>query len=289
MSASSLLAPGRGIKRGIASLLRGVVPLGLRQRAAVWVGRQAWIPHRQWRAASLVSDLAGRDPEAYHRFLWSHHLAYAESYEPQLRFGRDKIKPDRHQLFDDLRAFLLERGLAPERDVRSILEVGCSLGHLLRFMETDLFPAAQVLEGFDIDEHAVRSGNAWLAGQGSRVRLSTADMTRMDAALPSDARYDIVLCAGVLMYLREEQAAAVVQAILPRAAKLLVMTGLAHPRMDNRELARSEPRSRDGAFRHNLDAMVERAGGKVRFRRWAASAPLGWNPPYFVFCDRQGD
>jgi hypothetical protein len=156
-------------------------------------------------------------------------------------------------------------------------------------METDLFPAAQVLEGFDIDEHAVRSGNAWLAGQGSRVRLSTADMTRMDAALPSDARYDIVLCAGVLMYLGEEQAAGVVQAILSRAAKLLVITGLAHPRMDNRELARSEPRSRDGAFRHNLDAMVERAGGKVRFRRWAASAPLGWNPPYFVFCDRQGD
>lgn len=268
------------------ALVHGALPLGLRKRMALWMNRQRWIPGGGWRAAALLGDLARSDPDEYHRFLWSHHLAYAESYEPQQRFGDANIRPERHLLFEDLRAFLRGEGLSPESDVRSVLEVGCSLGHLLHHMETSVFPGAARLEGFDIDRQAIESGNAWLREHGSRVRLMAADMTRMDDALEPGRRYDLVVCAGVLMYLREEPATEVLAAMLRRAERLVVLSGLSHPEHDNSRLAHSVPRSADGSFRHNFDAMVARVGGRVLFRRWSASAPRGWNPPYFVFCSR---
>jgi SAM-dependent methyltransferase len=250
------------------------------------MGRQRWLPDGPARAVSLVRDLAECDPDAYHRFLWSHHLGYAESYEPRKRFGPANLRPERRLLFEMLRRFLREIGVA-QAGIGSVLEVGCSLGHLLRFVETDVFRAASVLEGLDIDEYAVRSGNRWLEDQGSRVRLMVADMADMDAVLERDQVYDVVLCAGVLMYLRQEQAARVVESMLRRARTVLVLSGLAHPERDNKELARSQARARDGTFVHNLDAMVSAAGGTVLWRRWDAGAPPGWNTPYFVFGARQ--
>jgi len=260
-----------------ASLLCAVLPLRLRKHAASWVGRQSWIPERHWRAVALVRDLAQRDPEAYHRFLWSRHLGYAESYEPDERFG--SLRPERQLLFQDLRRFLGERA----HEVQSVLEVGCSLGHLLRAAETELFAHARVLEGLDIDSYAVRKGNERLRHEGSNVRLMTADMSCMDEVLPPAPRYDVVLCAGVLMYLKEEAARRVMKDMLDRS-RLLVLSGLAHPGFDNRDMPCSQPRARDGAFIHNLDAMVGSCGGTVLFRRWQGSAPRGWNPPYFLFC-----
>lgn len=280
MTASSAPTPFGAIRRALASVVITTVPLALRQSGAAWLGRQTWIPGRHWRAERLVSDLAERDPDAYHRFLWSHHLAYAESYEPPLQFGRDQIKPDRRLLFRDIRA-CLQRERA---EVRSVLEVGCSVGHLLRYVETEVFPAADVLVGMDIDDYAVKSGNAWLAQQGSKARLIAADMARIDETLGVASRYDCVLCAGVIMYLGEQQAAKVVQSMLRHTRKLLAITGLAHPNFDNRLLANSEVREKDGAFRHNLDTMVTNAGGEILFRRWKPDAPPGWNPPYFLLC-----
>ena len=275
----------RNLGGRVVSLLRTVVPLDWRKRAAVWVGRQARIPNRHWHAANLVRDLGETDPDAYHRFLWSNHLAYAQSYEPEKRFGPSNIRPERHLLFQNLREFLGVE--VADRDIRSMLEVGCSLGHLLQYVESQVFPTARVLEGLDIDEYAVRKGNLWLKARGSRARLIAADMAAMDAVLETDKVYDVVLCAGVLMYLREEQAACVVQSMLRRAGRLLVLSGLAHPHQDNSKLVRSEPRARDGAFIHNLDAMVTRAGGSILFRRWDALAAPGCNTPYFLFCSRQ--
>ena len=98
--------PLRALKRALASFVITALPLSLRQSGAAWIGRQPWIPGRHWRAARLVADLAERDPNAYHRFLWSHHLAYAESYEPSLQCGHKRIKPDRRLLFRDIRACL---------------------------------------------------------------------------------------------------------------------------------------------------------------------------------------
>ncbi len=262
-----------------ASLLCNFLPLGLRKHAASWVGRQSWIPERHWRAVALVRDLVQRDPEAYHRFLWSRHLGYAESYEPDERFGT--LRPERQLLFQDLRRFLEDR----VHEVQSVLEVGCSLGHVLRAAERELFAHARILEGLDIDSYAVGKGNERLRREGSRVRLITADMSRMDEVLPPERQYDVVLCAGVLMYLKEEAATRVLKSMLDRA-RLLVLSGLAHPEFDNHNMARSQPRARDGSFIHNLDAMVAACGGTVLFRRWQGSAPRGWNPPYFLFCQR---
>ncbi len=261
------------------SLLRTVLPLSLRKQAASWIGRQTWIPERHWRAAELVRDLARRDPEAYHRFLWSRHIGYAESYEPAERFAA--LKPERQLLFEDLGRFLGDR----VREVESVLEVGSSLGHLLRAAETDLFPNARILHGLDIDAYAVRAGNEWLRGQRSRARLITADMVRMGEVLESGRQYDVVLCAGVLMYLKEDAATAVVKEMLHRG-RLLVLSGLSRQGIDNRHMPRSQARECDGSFIHNFDAMVGRCGGSVHFRRWQGSAPRGWNPPYFVFCGR---
>ena len=34
------------------------------------------------------------------------------------------------------------------RDIRSVFEIGCSLGYLPRFAETEMFPAAVVVLGY---------------------------------------------------------------------------------------------------------------------------------------------
>jgi len=264
----------------VTSLARGIIPLAVRKRAATWLGRQSWLPERQWRSVELIRDLAQRDPEAYHRFLWSRHLGYAESYEPQLRFGSSNLRPERELLLNDLRFHLGD----DVRAIQSVLEVGCSLGHLLRAAETELFTRATVLDGFDIDEYAVHEGERWLQGHNSRIRLMVADMDDMDATPALAARYDVVMCAGVLMYVRERAAARVVHTMLRRTGRLLVLSGLACPSCDNRHLPISRMRASDGAFIHNLDDMIGEAGGSVVFRRWSGTAPPGWNAPYFLFC-----
>jgi SAM-dependent methyltransferase len=262
--------------------LRSALPLPVRKRLAVMLGRQRWLPDRAWWVLELLRDQADRDPNGFHRFLWTHHLAYAESYEIERRFGALQLHPSRRLLFDDLAAILRERGVQPATGIHSMFEVGCSLGYLLRFVEGGLFASAQVLEGNDIDAYAVAEGNRYLGSVGSRVRLHHADMSELERVM-SGQRFDIVLCAGVLMYLREEDAGAVVGTILRHTGQLAAFAGLAHPERDNRDLATAEVRTRDGTFIHNIDRMVERAGGRVMFRRWEGAREVDGNTIYFVF------
>src|SRR5437764_768944 len=119
MVASTASEGHRRIKRGLSSVIRGFVPLTMRKCAASWIGRQSWLPERHSRSVALIRDLAERDPEEYHRFLWTHHLGYAESYEPELRFGRCNLRPERQLLLRDVRSYL-----GDAHDVRSVLEVG---------------------------------------------------------------------------------------------------------------------------------------------------------------------
>lgn len=259
--------------------LRAALPLAVRKRLAVWAGRSGNAAGEWW-SAELVRDLAERDATAYHRFLWGNHLAYARSYEPAERFGAEHVHPSRRLLFADLRGVLAER----EVEVRSVLEVGCSLGYLLRHLETDHFPGAEVLDGIDIDEYAVRRGAAVLRAAGSRVRLERGDAARLPA-LFGGRRYDLVLCAGVLMYLRQAEAAAAVRAMLARCTGIVALAGLAHPETDNARLERSVPRERDRSLVHNLDAMVRAAGGRVVARRWEGARQLQGNTLYFVFAE----
>ncbi|HEV8599591.1 MAG TPA: class I SAM-dependent methyltransferase [Gemmatimonadales bacterium] len=248
------------------------------------MGRQRWLPDRAWWVLELLRDQAARDPNEFHRFLWTHHLAYAESYEVEQRFGTDQLHASRRLLFDDLKASLRARRIDPAKDIHSVFEVGCSLGYLLRFAETQLFPAAEILEGNDIDAYAVREGTRYLESVGSRVRLHHADMTELDRVMGT-RRFDVVLCPGVLMYLREEAAGSVVTSILRHTGRVAAFAGLAHPARDNRELAVAEVRERDGTFIHNIDRLVERAGGRVIFRRWEGARQVDGNTIYFVFAE----
>jgi len=78
-----------------------------------------------------------------------------------------------------------------------------------------------------------------------------------------ERKYDVILCAGVLMCLHERAAANVVPSMLNRFSGLVAITGHAHPVVDNAELECSESRSSDEALIHNIDAMVERASGTI--------------------------
>ncbi len=92
-----------------------------------------------------------------------------------------------------------------------------------------------------------------------------------------------MLCTGVLMYLTEQPAAAAVKTMLRHTDVLVALAGLAHPEIDNRELQRSTVRRDDNSFIHNLDRMVEAAGGRVLQRRWEGDRLIHDNSIYFVF------
>jgi SAM-dependent methyltransferase len=272
-----------GTKTASKRALRTLLPLAVRKRLSTAIRHQGWIGEhrRQWWSVELVRDLAERDIDAYHRFLWSNHLGYAESYEVATRFGADQIKASRRVFFADLLAVLRRLGLSADSDIRSVLEVGCSLGYLLRFMETDLFRGARTLEGFDLDRRAIESGAAHLRAIGSNVSLRCGDVSLLEQ-MPDRPPYDLLVCTGVLMYLSEPRAASVIRAMLQRS-RLVALAGLAHPGMDNARLEHSDSRRRDSTFIHNFDAMVERAGGRVVARRWEGSREVDGNTIYFVF------
>ncbi|MFL5541329.1 MAG: hypothetical protein ACJ8J0_20240, partial [Longimicrobiaceae bacterium] len=123
--------------------------------------------------------------------------------------------------------------------------------------------------------------------EGSKARLATADAAGL-AGVFGGRRYDLVLCAGVLMYLRQEDAAEAVRAMLARCDGIVALAGLAHPELDNAGMRRSARRERDAAWVHDLDAMVAAAGGQVAARRWEGTRQVDGNTLYFVFAEPAG-
>jgi len=233
---------------------------------------------------SLLSDLRRRDPDSFHRFLWSNHLAYAMSYEVQSRFGASNINPSRHILFAEIAAHLRERGLSPLADIHSAFEVGCSMGYLLRHLEVEVCPSADSLHGLDIDEYAVRAGEAHLQQLCSKVRLFTADIANIGDVMGART-YDLVLCCGVLMYVNEEAAAEVIRTMLQCARRLVAVICLAHNDHPPGTYRRSVTRSTDGAFIHNIEQMVHRAGGEVVRRRRVGSEVSGSSPSDVILAE----
>jgi SAM-dependent methyltransferase len=263
--------------------VRRSLPLALRKQLAVWIARRAWLPSsRHWWSNEIVRDLAERDISEYHRFLWANHLGYAESYEVEKRYGADKVHPTRHMLFADLGDFMADRSSDPQA-IDSVLEVGCSMGYLLHHMEQTVFPTARVLDGVDIDAYAIEQGAAYLKQRDSRVRLVAGDMSQVGTLFES--KYDVVLCAGVLMYLPEDQALEVVRAMLARTSKYLAVAGLAHPEIDNKDMKASMPRASDQSLIHNIDRMIDRAGGRVLWRRWEGARKVDGNTIYFLIAE----
>jgi len=274
-------------KTMVKQTIQSLIPLSRRQAMAIWVHRQDWIstPRRAWWSTELIRDLSEKDVNAYHKFLWTHHLAYATPYEPNTRFGGENIRPSRLMFFTDLCHHLQEIGV-DRKEIHSILDVGCSLGFQLRYMETDLFPSAAVLDGIDIDQYAVLSGKEYLRSVQSKVVLSCGDIQQLDSLL-GDRYYDLIICSGVLMYLEETDAAEVVRVMLAHSRALVAMAGLANPRVDNAHLDRSDTRSRDHTFIHNIDQMVKVARGKISARRWEGDRQVDGQTIYFVFAAPQ--
>jgi len=271
------------LKNSGKNAIRFLIPLSMRKRMAIWVQQQQWInsDRRSWWSVELVRDFAEKDVNAYHKFLWAHHLAYAASYEVATRFGAEKMRPSRLMFFAELRLCMEALGLSAE-EIHSVLEVGCSLGYQLRHLETDLFPGAAVLEGIDIDDYAVRSGQEHLGAIGSKISLKCGDIQRLDSLLGGRV-YDVIVCTGVLMYLKEAEAAGMVRAMLSHSRVMVAMAGLAHPVLDNAALDCSDVRDRDQTFIHNLDGMVKNGGGSVLARRWEGDRQLEGQSIYFVF------
>ncbi len=251
---------------------------------ALWIHGQQWIrkERRRWWSTELIRDLAERDINGYHRFLWRNHMSYADTYEAETRFGESNMKGSRRIFFNALEEFVKRSTIR----IKNVLEVGASLGYQLRFIETELFPDAVVIDGIDIDEYAVTSGQKYLDSLGSKVRLYCADMEELDESV-GDRKYDLIICTGVLMYLDETTASKVVKKMMERSRGLIAFSGLAHPVVDNSQLTSSETREGDRSFIHNIDRMVKEAEGRVLWRRWDGSRLVDGNTIYFVFASQK--
>jgi len=252
-------------------------------RIVCWAQRGS-LRSRLFNPVDLLGDLAGSDPNRLHRFLWSNHLTYAASYEVS-RFGSERLEVSRRMLLRDIEEHLRERSISPACDVASVFEAGCSLGYVLRYAETNVFPAAARFIGVDVDKYAIEEGSACLRGMRSKVRLITGEVTDLDHIIPNE-QYDVVLCCGVLLYFDEPTAAQIVKTLLRHTRLVLGLISLAHPVKDNGSLEHSEVRPTDHGFIHNLDAMICAAGGKLVSRRWMPQPPSAdVSPPYFALAE----
>jgi SAM-dependent methyltransferase len=263
-----------------AAWLAGLpLPLSARKALVASAGRRA-LPGKLEFAMGMLEDVRRRDPDALHRFLWSNHLAYAETYEVCRRFGAARINLTRHRLFRNITAHLRERGLDPHSDIRSVFDVGCSMGYLLRHIEEEVFPSAATLHGLDIDAYAIQTGAAYLASLRSRVKLFVADVDSAEQVMRQN--YDLVLCCGVLMYVNESTANKVVRAMLARATHLVGLICLA-PAGEIPQ--RSVMRDSDGAFIHNMESMITRAGGRIVSREWIGTSASGSSPSHVILAE----
>lgn len=272
-------APGARLKRAF----RRCIPFALRKWLAIWLNRQAWFPHDHI-PVGLVRDLAARDPKEFHKLLWAHHFKhYGQWYDSEEElFSLECMQPSRRLFFADLASVMRQRGLQPSQ-IRSVLEVGCSQGYLLRHLETEVFPECRQFLGIDIDGTAIRKGKAFLERAGSRVVLAEGDMEHLDRML-GDRSFDLVYAAGVLSYLDERHAAALVANLLGRTGKVLGLAGLACIRQDNRELEHSEASAEhEHQWVHNFAAMVMAAGGSVVASRWEGATLYNLQTICFVF------
>ena len=257
-----------------------LIPLNNRKRLAILIEKQTWLSNRHKHSITVIRDWADSNSNEFHQYLWSNHLGIAKYYEENNAFGAEHLILTRKMLFKQLQDYLLMSSQLTE--VKSIFEVGCSSGFMLRHLEKNIFPQAEVLEGIDIDEYALDKGRAYLKEQSSRVRLIRADMKKLDQVMKRN--YDLILCLGVLMYLKKQDATQVVKSMINHSKGVMTIADLAHPTIDNANIRNSETRAFDGAYIHNIDKMVQESGGEVVSRRWEGSKMFDGQSVYFLFC-----
>jgi len=268
----------------VIQTVRSTVPISARMRLASWLARQQWLPVPDHVAMGLIRDLQDADPKQFHKFVWANHfMGYARWYDSEQElFAPDRIEPSRVEFFADLLSALRDTGVAPSA-IRSVLEVGCSQGYLLRYLETSVFPGAGDLVGVDIDTPAIEKGSRYLGVAGSRVTLVAGDMEDLDS-LVGRRRFDMSFAAGVLSYLNQADATRMISRLLERTNTLLALAGLASVDQDNASLARSiESASHPGQWVHNFDAMVKACGGRVVRNRWEGARQYNYQTICFTF------
>jgi SAM-dependent methyltransferase len=276
------LFPQKFFKIGLKIALR-FFPIGFRKQLALIIGKGQMFSKYSFFSIIILSDYAKKDPDSFHRFLWANHLGYAKWYEENNDFGSKNLRPIRRMLFEDLKDFLIVHNVNPAADIKSVFDVGCSSGFLLRFMETDFFMGATVLEGNDIDGLAIERGKSYLSEHSSKIRLIQGDIANLDYIIRG-LQYDLIFCTGVLLYLQQVEANIVIRSMLKHCNHYVVISSLANPMVDNAKLIHSEVRALDGGFIHNIDAMVENEGGIIEYRRWEGAKTFGGQSVYFVVC-----
>jgi SAM-dependent methyltransferase len=271
-------------RQQIKRMLREILPLEARKRLCILFNRQKSIREetRSWWTSELLRDFREADISGYHKFLWTHHLAYALPYVTSARFGTENMAESRRIFFSDLIHHLEALGVDAKKEISSALEIGCSLGYQLRYLETDLTPSATELIGIDIDGRAISEGKRFFKKVGSKVKLIRGDMMDL-AGLIGRKSFDLVFSTGVLMYLRQNEAARVVESMLRRGRIVVALTGLAHPETDNSLLRNSVVRSDDQSFIHNIDSMVRKTGAEIVGRRWEGKRMVQGHTLYSVF------
>jgi SAM-dependent methyltransferase len=276
-------ALSRSIIRCAATVMGRVLPLSVRRSLVTSrVGRSSRGGLEF--ALGMLRDLHRRDAGAFHRFLWSNHLGYAASYEVARRFGASNLNASRRILVDDIASYLMERGVDPRKNIRSVLDIGCSLGYLLRHIEVGLCPSAEVVHGIDIDEYAINAGTAHLSSLASKVKLFVADMAGVGRFIGGRA-YDLILCCGVLMYGDEQCAYEVVRTMLLSANRVVGIISLAEQPNFRTAAGRSIARPSDGAFIHDVPRMIHRAGGRVVASRRIETEISGSSPSYAILAE----
>ena len=271
------------VKRKIKNGVQKIFPVGFRKNIACWLNRQGWFPGREILSGGLIGDLHEKDPKTFHKFLWSNHFsAYSKWYDSEVLFNADKMEPSRKEFFRDVSLVIKELNLVPP-DFRSVLEVGCSLGYLLHFLEKGIFKESNELVGIDIDGPAIDKGRGYLERIGSKVNLIQGDMENLNNII-GEKKFDFVFAAGVLSYLNETDALDVIRKMLFRTKHLLALVGLAHTVRNNNELQESEiSPSHHGQWIHNFEKLVNISGGKVVKSRWEGAKQYNFQTICFVF------
>jgi len=268
-------------------IIRLILPLGLRKGFALWLNHQPWLSSYGYLIEGVIRDLLKSDPKAFHKFMSANHICtYAHWYDSETLFESVKMNGStamRREFFNDLIDVIKSFGLDLSVEIRSVLEIGCSLGYLLRFMEKDIFQNLEVVIGIDIDSDAINKGTHYLSKVGSKVHLIHGDMEELER-LVGNHSFDIVFSAGALSYLNEIDAAKVVSKMLHRTSRILALVGLASKSVNNRELSQSLVSVEDhNQWIHNFEAMIEAANGCVIASRWEGDKQSNDQPIYFVF------
>jgi len=116
------------------------------------------------------------------------------------------------EFFERLVAFLDDQGIG--YDDKSVADIGCGTGHLLKFIQDKYRPVS--LNGFEYSETALAI---------ARSRLPQAEMNYLDVYQPSHLKYDVVFCVEVLEHLMDPEPALrnIMQMIAPAGAALLTV------------------------------------------------------------------